>query len=61
MAMVAINTRQAVRHQVPRQFVVQALRHSAATRDQVDTADATFIGCFIRLWRVPWKNGYKVF
>jgi hypothetical protein len=25
----------------------------------VDTADTTFIGCFGRLWRVPWENRYK--
>jgi hypothetical protein len=32
---------------------------SAATREQVDPAVATFVGCFGRLWRVPWENGYK--
>jgi hypothetical protein len=42
-----------------RRFVVQALRHSAATRELVDAAVATNIGCFGRLWRVPWENGYK--
>jgi hypothetical protein len=42
-----------------RRFVVQALRHSAATREQADAADTTFVGCFGRLWRVPWGNGYK--
>jgi hypothetical protein len=40
-------------------FVVQALRHSAATREQVDAAVTSFVGCFGRLWRVPWENGYK--
>jgi hypothetical protein len=39
--------------------VVQALRHSAATREQVDAAVTYFIGCFGRLWRVPWENGHK--
>jgi hypothetical protein len=47
------------RRQAHRRFVVQALRHSAANREQVDAAITTFIGCFGRLWRVPWENGYK--
>jgi hypothetical protein len=51
-------------HDVPpcqahRRFVVQALRHIAATWEQVDSAVTTFVGCFGRLWRVPWENGYK--
>jgi hypothetical protein len=45
--------------QAHRRFVVRALRHSAATREQVDAAVTTFIGCFGRLWRVPRENGYK--
>jgi hypothetical protein len=45
--------------QAHRRFVSQALRHSAATREQVDAAVTTFVGCFGRLWRVPWENGYK--
>jgi hypothetical protein len=47
------------RRQAHRRFVVLALRHSAATREQVDTTVTTFIGCFGRLWRVPCENGYK--
>jgi hypothetical protein len=42
-----------------RRFAVQALRHSAATREQVDAAVTTFVRCFGRFWRVPWENGYK--
>jgi hypothetical protein len=52
-------SRRTARRQAHRRFVVQALRHSAATREQVDAAVTTFIGCFGRLWRVPWENGYK--
>jgi hypothetical protein len=52
-------SRRTSRRQAHRQFVVQALRHSAATREQVDAAVTTFVGCFGRLWRVPWENGYK--
>jgi hypothetical protein len=36
-----------------------ALRHSAATREQVDAAVTTFVGCFGRLWHVLSENGYK--
>jgi hypothetical protein len=50
--------RRATRRQAHRRFVVQAL-HSAATGEQVDAAVTTFVGCFGRLWRVPWDNGYK--
>jgi hypothetical protein len=46
-------------HQAHRRFVVQAVRHSAATREQVDVAVTSFVGCFGRLWRVPWENRYK--
>jgi hypothetical protein len=54
-------SRRKARRQAHRRFVVQALGHSAATREQVDAAATTFISYFGRLWRVPWKNGYKVF
>jgi hypothetical protein len=52
-------SRRTARCQAHRRIVVQALRHSAATREQVDAAVTTFVGCFGRLWRVPWENGYK--
>jgi hypothetical protein len=52
-------SRRTTRRQAHRRFVVQALRHSAATREQVDAAVSPFIGCFGRLWHVPWENGYK--
>jgi hypothetical protein len=52
-------SRRTARRQAHRRFVVQALRHSAATREQVDAVVTTFVGCFGRLWRVPWENGYK--
>jgi hypothetical protein len=52
-------SRRTARRQAHRQFVVQALRHSAATREQVDAAVTTFVGCFRRLWRVPWESGFK--
>jgi hypothetical protein len=52
-------SRRMTRRQAHRRFVVQALRHSAATRGQVDAAVATFVGCFGRLWRVPRENEYK--
>jgi hypothetical protein len=52
-------SRRTARLQAHRRFVVQALRHSAATREQMDAAVTTFIGCFGRLLRVPWENGYK--
>jgi hypothetical protein len=51
-------SRWTARRQAHRWFV-QALRHSAATREQVDAAVTTFVSCFGRLWRVPWENGYK--
>jgi hypothetical protein len=52
-------SRRTARRQAHRRIVVQALRHSAATREQVDVAVTTFVGCFGRLWRVPWENGYN--
>jgi hypothetical protein len=52
-------SRRAACRQAQHRFVVQALRHCAATWDQMDAAVTTFIGCFGRLWRVPWENGYK--
>jgi hypothetical protein len=52
-------SRRSARRQAHRRFVVQALRHSAAAREQVDAAVSTFVSCFGRLWRVPWENGYK--
>jgi hypothetical protein len=30
-----------------------------ATREQVDTAVTTLVGCFGHLWRILWENGYK--
>jgi hypothetical protein len=52
-------SRRTTRRQAHRRFVVQALRHSAATREQVGAAVTTVVGCFGRLWRVPWENGYR--
>jgi hypothetical protein len=45
--------------QAHHRFIVHALRHSAAARDQVDAAVTTFVGCFGRLRRVPWENGHR--
>jgi hypothetical protein len=42
-------SRHTARRQAHCRFVVQALRQSAATREQVDAAVTTFIGCFCRL------------
>jgi hypothetical protein len=52
-------SRRTARRQAHRRFVVQALRHRSATREQVDVAVTTFVDFIGRLWRVPWENGYK--
>ena len=49
-------SRRMARRQAHRQFVVQALRHSSATRAQVEAAIS---GCYGRLWRAPWEKLYK--
>jgi hypothetical protein len=47
------------RRQAHRRFAVQALRHSAASLEQLGAVVTTFIGCFGRLWRPmgEWVQG----
>jgi hypothetical protein len=52
-------SRRTARRQAHRRFMVQALRHSAVSRDQVGAAVTTFVGCLGRLSRVPWESGFK--
>jgi hypothetical protein len=45
-------SRRTSRRQAHHWFVVQAQRHCAATREPVNAAVTTFVGCFGRLWVV---------